>query len=248
MQLKKSIFLGISSLGLIAGAAQAQKAGDTVGYIGGSYIQTNSSLSAPNSTGPNAGLFNAITQGASGSVQNGSMVTFSVLQMFTDNIGAELAAGYPPALNLNLNLPNNIGYGTNGTYTSGATTNAWAPTVYAKYFFNKPEDQFRPYVGAGVNYTWFSNSKVSSNPVTTALGGGGVSLSSSWNPAVTIGAIYNINSNWSLRGNVDYIPISTNATFTSGSSYAGVPISGNTTTTKITVNPVLMGLSLGYKF
>ena len=49
MQLKKSIFLGISSLGLIAGAAQAQKAGDTVGYIGGSYIQTNSSMSAPNS-------------------------------------------------------------------------------------------------------------------------------------------------------------------------------------------------------
>jgi len=84
---------------------------------------------------------------------------------FSKNLAAELVLTYPQKMDVN------IAASAAGAFKAG-TVKVLPPTLTLQYHF-LPDAQFRPYVGAGINYTRFSS--ISLGPldaVTQTLGGG----------------------------------------------------------------------------
>ena len=61
--------------------------------------------------------------------------------------------GVPPKFKLS-------GEGTLGPIGELGEARQWSPTVLAKYYFNDGEAKFRPYVGLGATYVWYSDVKL----------------------------------------------------------------------------------------
>ncbi len=66
--------------------------------------------------------------------------------MFTDNISLEILAATPFSHDISTDL---LGLG------DIADTKHLPPTVMLQYYFGDSQSKFRPYVGAGLNYTMF---------------------------------------------------------------------------------------------
>lgn len=99
------------------------------------------------------------------------------------------------------------------------------PTLLLQYHF--PMNGFKPYVGAGVNYTRFSSVNLPA----------GVDIErSSWGPALQVGVDIPLSGNLSLNVDVKKVYIRTDV------SAAGA----NLGTFKI--DPVLFGVGLGWRF
>ncbi|MCD6046456.1 MAG: outer membrane protein OmpW [Gammaproteobacteria bacterium] len=105
------------------------------------------------------------------------------------------------------------------------------PTLTLQYHF-LPNSTFDPYVGAGVNYTYFYG--VNKGPVASSI-----NYSNSFGPALQAGADIAINKNWLINFDVKKLFIQTNATVNVGSA-------SYTTTAKL--NPVVYGMGVGYRF
>jgi outer membrane protein len=111
---------------------------------------------------------------------------FAYIRTLTDHFSLELAMGAPP-------LTKTVGKGpaTLGSVPfNGETivTARWlAPTLLLNYTFLDDSYRFRPYIGAGINYTKFYSRQ--STAAGNAIGGGptSISLTSSVGPAGTIG-------------------------------------------------------------
>jgi outer membrane protein len=106
------------------------------------------------------------------------------------------------------------------------------PTLTVQYHFAPNNPTVRPYIGAGINYTHFSNVNLSA---------GGTKLDierHSWGTAVQVGADFPITPN--LYFNVDFkkIDISTDVKVAETGQKLGT----------VKVNPVLFGIGIGYRF
>ncbi|MBH1965521.1 MAG: OmpW family protein [Comamonadaceae bacterium] len=146
------------------------------------------------------------------SVNNKWMPEVDVSYFFTPNIAAELILTYPQKHTVRL-----------GGDSIGSLKHL-PPTLLAQYHFTN-FGAFKPYVGAGVNYTRFSNVDIL---------GGTVSVSkNSWGPALQVGFDYALSKNWSLNFDVKKVYIETNVG-------AGIG--------KFKVDPVLVSLGVGYRF
>jgi outer membrane protein len=86
-----------------------------------------------------------------------------------------------------------------------ASTKHLPPTVSVQYHF-MPDAKFRPYVGAGLNYTFFFDKKA-----VGALAGTKVYLDSSFGPAAEVGADIALNDKWAINLNARWIDIDTKA-------------------------------------
>jgi len=132
----------------------------------------------------------------------------------TPNIATELILTYPQGLDVT----------SNGSKVG--SLKALPPTLTLQYHF-APNSSFRPYVGAGLNFTNYSS--VSLPP--------GVTLSSNstgW--AVQAGADIEIGKNLYLNVDVKKVAMST-----------GVYVSGASHGT-LNVDPVLIGVGVGFHF
>jgi outer membrane protein len=217
-------------------AVQAQQAGDTIVAIGAARISPNVSLGALNSVGPAADLFNQYTVGASASAGYAETLSFSVLQMFTNNVAVEFSLGVPPTINLDVLLPKV----SSAALSRAATADVLTPTAVVKYLFNSPADKWRPYVGLGLTYASFDKVTADkSNATVSALAGTSTSLSSSWAPVYSAGIIYNITERLSINALVAYIPLKTDVSFVG---------SGTTTSGSMELNPTDYVVRIGYKF
>jgi len=101
------------------------------------------------------------------------------------------------------------------------------PTLTLQYHFT-PAAQISPYVGAGVNYTRISNVKL--------LGGAGDLENSSFGFALQAGVDFKIDKNWSINLDVKKVQIRSDV------MVGGAKISA------VKVDPVLIGLGVGYRF
>lgn len=230
-----------AALLVLTGTVHAQKAGDNILGVGIAQVVPSASLGALNSVGPAAGAFNPATVGASASVDSATTATVGFLHMFTDNIAAELTLGVPPKLTFNLTAPNG---GAPQSHPGAATATYLAPAVVAKYLFNKPSDQWRPYVGLGATYVSFADVTANkSDALVNNLAGGSASLSSTWAPVYNLGVIYNINERWSINASVSYIPLKTTATFMGAGGGTGTTTSGS-----VDLNTTDYVIRVGYKF
>ncbi|BCN39337.1 outer membrane protein [Alicycliphilus denitrificans] len=135
-----------------------------------------------------------------------------VSYFFTPNFAAELILTYPQKHDVRLN-GGKIG-----------TLKHLPPTLLGQYHFTGM-GAFKPYVGAGVNYTRFSSVDIAGGALTVKK--------NSWGPALQVGFDYALDKNWSLNFDVKKV-------------YIDTTVSGGIG--KFKVDPVLVGLGVGYRF
>ncbi|AUT66426.1 OmpW/AlkL family protein [Paraburkholderia terrae] len=159
----------------------------------------------------------------------------------TDNFGVATLIGLPLTVNL-------VGDGTLAKYGTVGSTRPMPPAIVFRYHLFAAQSKFRPFVGLGVNYTWFTQVRTTNSQfVTDNLGPGGsahASLSSSWNPVFEIGANYAITKHWSVGTAVGYVPLKTHLTL-DGTTANGTHIVSRST---IRINPINVFLNVAYTF
>src|SRR5690606_853974 len=84
------------------------------------------------------------------------------------------------------------------------------PTLSVVYYPLDSKSAFQPYVGAGVNYTWFFDDKLSSHAESNDFNG--LDLKDSWGLAARVGMDYMLTDSLMLNAQVRYIDIYTEAT------------------------------------
>ena len=143
---------------------------------------------------------------------------FDISYFFTKNIAAELVLTYPQSIQIDAG-GNKLG-----------TIKALPPSLVLQYHFTD-FGAFKPYIGAGVNYTIFSSRN--------NLGGGTYSVDSSSVGAVgQIGMDYMFDKNWGLNVDVKYATMATNVQNISTGANVG----------KLTLNPWMPAVGVTYKF
>ena len=143
---------------------------------------------------------------------------FDISYFFTKNITAELVLTYPQSIQIDTG-GNKLG-----------TIKALPPSLLLQYHFTN-FGAFKPYVGAGVNYTIFSSRN--------NLSGGAYSIdNSSFGAVGQVGMDYMFDKNWGLNVDVKYATMSTNVTDTATGANVG----------KLTLNPWMPAVGVTYKF
>ena len=199
------------ALALLAGAAFAPAvsmadAGDVLVRVRGLYIAPDMS-GAANNAGVN--------------VKQAVTPELDLTYMITKNIGAELILGTSKH---------------NVTSGGGDIGSVWVlpPTLTLQYHF-MPDADFRPYVGAGINYTRFYNTNFKTAEALT--GADSVNIKkNSWGGALQIGADYAINKN--VFVNLDVKKVWMDTKLQVNGEDAG----------KIKINPWIIGVGIGTKF
>jgi outer membrane protein len=158
---------------------------------------------------------NKDTTGLGLSINNKTIPELDISYYFTPNFAAELILTYPQKHDVR----------SNGAKIG--TLKHLPPTLLAQYHVTGL-GAFKPYVGAGINYTRFSSVNV--------LGGGADVKRNSWGPALQVGFDYALNKNWSLNFDVKKVYIKTDVLA------AGVKAG------TFKVDPVLVGVGVGYRF
>ena len=114
-------------------------------------------------------------------------------------------------------------------YSKGAaigTLKHLPPTLLGQYHFNF--NGFKPYVGAGVNYTRFSSVNVLSGAATVEK--------NSWGPALQIGVDIPLSGNMYLNFDVKKVHIRTDVS------------AGGANLGQFKADPLLVGVGLGWRF
>jgi outer membrane protein len=101
-----------------------------------------------------------------------------------------------------------------------------------------PDSNIRPYIGAGVNYTYFFDEKVVGPVLPTA--NSKAKLEDSWGLAAQAGVDIAINDDWFVNLDVKYIQMDTTAKF-SNTAAGNAQISAD-------IDPFVYGIGVGRRF
>jgi len=135
--------------------------------------------------------------GAGVDVQEAWSLGITFGYMVTDNIGIGVLGAWPFEHDID-------GDGALPSKKVGSTKHL-PPTVTAQWHFNTGSN-FHPYVGAGINYTYFFDEETDG-----VLKGVDMSLEDSWGLAGEVGLDYELQDNWLVSGQIFYIDIDTTA-------------------------------------
>lgn len=126
-------------------------------------------------------------------VEVGSNVrpTITAEYFIRDNLGIEVLASWPFEHDIDINGLGNVG-----------STKHLPPTISIQYHFG--EGKVRPFLGAGVNYTYFF-----SEDTTGALAGNDLELDSSFGLAAHAGLDFKVGDKGSVRVDARWIDIDT---------------------------------------
>jgi outer membrane protein len=151
-------------------------------------------------------------------VDQDARFTFDVSYFFRDNWAVELLASDK------FNHGFNVYVNNTAPSVLGGEVEHIPPTLSLQYHL-MPESRFRPYVGAGLNYTIFSGEEPS-----------GLSLDNSFGLALQAGIDVGITENWFVNGVVRWIDIDSDAEL--GGQKIGT----------IEIDPWVVGAHVGYRF
>jgi len=210
----KKLSLALVALMGISGVAEAHQAGDFFMRAGTATVRP--SASSDNVLG--LGEFN---------IDNNTQLGLTFDYMVTDNFGVELLAATPFRHKVGLAPTGNI-----------ATVHQLPPTLMAQWYFGDATSKLRPYVGAGINYTMFFDTKF--NDTGKGAGLSNLSVKNSWGAAGQVGMDYMLDKNWMLNMSVWYINIDTKVRFDSATA------GRQSIDTKI--NPWVFMFGAGYTF
>ena len=176
--------------------------------------------------------------GANIDARNVQTLYLAYVRSLTAHFAVEVTAGYPP-------LQKTVGKGpaTLGSVPYNgqviATARWLAPTLLLEYKFLSENSKFRPYIGAGVNYTNFYDRNSTAQGNAASGGPTRLSLTPSVGAAATAGLAYNIANNWNLYASYSVSQVKTKLE----ADTAGV-----IRTTHISFGPQALVVSVGYSF
>ena len=153
---------------------------------------------------------------------------------FTKNIAAELILGTTKHdVNTTASNLSPIGGPTSADVDLGSV---WLlpPTLTLQYHF--PMNDFKPYVGAGINYTIFYNAdagKVVKD----------ISYDNALGYAFQLGFDYSLDDTWFLNVDAKYLMLNTDVTVDASNLAAGLSIPAD-----VDINPLLIGFGVGMRF
>jgi outer membrane protein len=234
--------LPVALMATFATSASAQKAGDNLINIGVFHIHTIDSSKPVQVTSP----VQQTMEGSGSTVGDATTLGIAYTRFLTDNISLTLDGGIPPTFKLD-------GTGTLEGVGRIGQAKQWSPAVVAKYHFGTASSKFRPSVGLGLTYVWYSDIEVTDkfqqalsgkiSNGTYFAGKSKIDLESSLAPVFNIGASYAIDDKWSINGSLSYILLKTKAKIETT-----MPTGLVKSETKLTVNPLVAFVSVGYKF
>ncbi|MCO5412194.1 OmpW/AlkL family protein [Ralstonia mojiangensis] len=229
---------------ILATAAHAQAAGSNIVSLGWFRVMPNSSSDPLFINSVGGAPINQSVPNTGAKIKEADTVGLAFTHFFTDNIAVELVGGIPPRHKIE-------GTGSFSGYGEIGSAKQWSPAVLAKWYFFSADSKFRPYVGAGLNYTWFSDEKITNSAFQNQVLGRGtpgstssVTTDSSLNPVLNVGATYAITKDWFVGLSVSYLPLKTTAKIDT-TLINGVHIQSEA---KIKINPVVTFLNVGYRF
>lgn len=154
------------------------------------------------------------------SVDTGTAVVINGTYFFTPNLGFEILAATP--------FSHDIKLAADGTKVG--ETKHLPPTFSLQYHF-ATGSAFKPYVGAGVNYTLFFDEET-----TGPLAGTSLSLDNSYGLAVQLGTDFDISDTMFVNLDVRWIDIKTDA------KLDGAALE------EVEIDPMVYSLTLGWRF
>jgi outer membrane protein len=201
-----------AALALGSGAASAE---DNTFKVGAIRYTTHSKTSGIQGAG--------VPAGADAETGDATTLLLTYERAFTPNIGVELVIGVPPKITAKAT-------GTVAFLGEVLSAKNVAPTVLVNYHFGSAGDAFRPYVGAGINYTKFVSIKSTLAP--------DVKMSDSTGLAVQLGVDYAASKDWGLFASVAKV-----------NTKSKLVASGATVlTTEIDFRPITYSFGVSYKF
>ena len=224
MRLKSLVaaMAAVASLAPIAAQAQSSNENPWMVRVRAVYLDWQNGQSNQGSSGLGVGINNI-------QAQKEWIPEFDVSYFFTKNIAAELVLTYPQNVKINANL----GHG----YSQAGTIKALPPSLLLQYHFTDL-GALKPYVGAGVNYTIFSNRN---NFTGLGLTNNLTVDQSSFGFVGQIGADYMFDKNWGANFDLKYATMSTNVSGANGTA-------SNSSIGKLTLNPWMPAVGVTYKF
>ncbi|WP_341781447.1 OmpW family outer membrane protein [Ectopseudomonas mendocina] len=218
----KSLFTAsLLALAIAAPIAQAHQAGDIIVRAGAVTVD-------PHEKSSNVKIGGAKAAGTGATLDSDTQLGLNFAYMLTDKLGIELLAATP--------FSHDIGTKGLGGLKLGSVKHL-PPTLSLVYYPLDSKSAFQPYVGAGINYTWFFDDKLSSEAEANNFRG--LDLKDSWGLAAQIGADYMLTDNLMLNAQVRYIDIET-----TGTTY----LAGDKVKVDVDVDPFVYMVGLGYKF
>src|SRR5664279_3167900 len=209
----------ISSLALaaaLATAAPAALAQDNVLKVGGTFYQTHSRTDGLSGIG--------VPAGADADVGNATTVIFTYERLFTPNLGVEFVIGIPPTIKAK--ATGSVAFLGDDVLSAKNV----APTLFINYHLFAPTDALRPYLGAGINYTRFTNVKSTLAP--------DVKMGSSTGLALQAGLNYAINKDWGLFASIAKLNVKSKV----------VAVGTTVLTTTVDFRPIVYSAGVSYQF
>ncbi len=137
----------------------------------------------------------------------------------------------------------------------------WSPSLIFQYYFNGPNDKFRPFAGLGVSYNFFTNIKLTNGFTTStqenlgavlAAGAGkpgptsvDAKASSSWQPVFNLGATYYFDKHWGVLASLTFIPLKSTSSLIIKAA-DGTELA--TTKSVLKANPLISFVAVTYRF
>lgn len=228
--------------------------------IGGGYVDPHATSTDLQGTayGVPASLY-TLSPGATLEVQPKSTVLFSVARSFGDHWEAEVLLGVPPKHDVKLRVSSALKGevalgGVKGAVAANlasydgqvmSTVETIAPTFFLNYRFLEATSHWRPYVGAGLNYTKFK-AKVTAKGSEFYHGDSvDIELTDSYGLALQAGINYKLDQHWSLNAGLSSTMIKNDLTITSRNASGTVT---SRQTAKYDFQPTVLSLMVGYSF
>ncbi|CAN7293383.1 outer membrane beta-barrel protein [Pseudomonas sp. LjRoot71] len=228
--MRTSLFTAsLLALAIAAPLAHAHQAGDIIVRAGAITVDPQES-----SSDIWVGALGMDVAGTKATLDSDTQLGLNFAYMLTNNIGIELLAATPFSHDVGVKgMPGGFA-GLNGKLGS---LKHLPPTLSVVYYPLDASSAFQPYVGAGINYTWFFDTKLSSEA--EGKGFSGLDMKDSWGLAAQVGMDYMLTDNIMLNAQVRYIDIETTGT---------TNILGDKVKVDVDVDPFVYMVGLGYKF
>ncbi|WP_437882431.1 OmpW/AlkL family protein [Pseudomonas sp. LRF_L74] len=226
--MKKSLLTAaLFAVAAAAPLAHAHQAGDILVRAGAITVDPHENSSDVSV----AGLGGKVA-GTKATLDSDTQLGLNFAYMVTDHVGIELLAATP--------FSHDVGVKGFGSPIDGklGSLKQLPPTLSVVYYPLDPKSALQPYVGAGINYTWFYDTKLSS--AAEANGFSGLDLKDSWGLAAQVGLDYMLTDNLLVNAQLRYIDIDTTGTTQlNGAGKVKVDVD---------VDPWVYMVGIGYKF
>lgn len=274
----KTYNLLVLFLVFVSGMAIAAQEGDLVLAVGAVKIDNSHSSSGPQQNELAPSIVTQIglvpqsfsSPGTEQTVGDATKLILTLAYHMTDHWAVTALVGIPPKLEI---------YGHGTVFTPGllnslvpavplgkaadnpvASVLHWFPAVMVQYYFNGAHDTIRPFVGAGIGYSFFTHVRLHQNfEQDLRKTGGFLALASTldttnsaqaeataaFRPLVNAGIQWNLDKTWSINACVSYVSIKTDSIITVKDKNGQTVL---TSTAKLDIPTIASSLSVGHVF